>query len=93
MELLTWLIIKGGVDIEASDNKGRNIVHLAALNGHLHILQWIITHMEETAGVVEAEKFIHTIDKEQNTALHFAAQRSHVEVMYNIEQNHHSLMY
>ena len=84
-KVVRWLI-EQHVPVDARDKKGRNVFHLAALGGSHKLLRWLLTFITTTVST-EAGRAMHLCDKDNNTALHFAAQRGHVPAIeYLVEE-------
>ncbi|OQR85268.1 hypothetical protein ACHHYP_12021 [Achlya hypogyna] len=60
--------------VTAGDYRGVLCVHLAAGNGHLHLLHWLAAH----------EATLASTSTDGKTALHYAAAQGHVEVVEHL---------
>ncbi|XVF47240.1 hypothetical protein PTKIN_Ptkin03bG0093500 [Pterospermum kingtungense] len=60
-----------GVSLDSKDSQGRTALHMAAANGHLDIVQYLIG-----SGVD-----VNASNVENNTPLHWACLNGHVEVV------------
>ena len=73
---------KGVEDLNAVDGKGQNILMIAAANGHLDIVEFVLNH----GGDVNAK------DKNGKTAITLASQNGYldiVECLFNAQNNGH----
>ncbi|XP_062576109.1 putative ankyrin repeat protein RF_0381 [Saccostrea cucullata] len=71
VELVSFLIEKG-MDINTLSNNGKNILHLACLNGKLEVCEYLV------------ENYPHLLDikdKSSNTVLHAAASGGNVQIV------------
>lgn len=64
-------LVARGVDINGADYDGRTPLHLAASEGHTHIVQYLINYQAKT----------NLIDRWGNTALDDAIQNKHQEIV------------
>ncbi|KAK0601799.1 hypothetical protein LWI29_027499 [Acer saccharum] len=75
------ILVNGYPDaIVKVDKKQRNILHLAALNGNVDTVRFILT-------LDEMEYLINSPDVDQNTPLHLAARNFHTEVVNVLSKN------
>ena len=76
LELVKWLI-GAGADKEARTHEGYPILHLAVHAGKLNIIQWLISEH-----IVPIDSAVNTTTGIRNfTALHWAAQDGHLEIV------------
>ncbi|XWS71257.1 hypothetical protein CRYUN_Cryun03dG0122900 [Craigia yunnanensis] len=61
-----------GVSLDSKDSQGRTVLHMAAANGHLDIVEYLIG-----SGVD-----VNASNVENNTPLHWACLNGHVEINY-----------
>ncbi|KAJ4979220.1 hypothetical protein NE237_010000 [Protea cynaroides] len=62
------------VSIDSKDSQGRTALHMAAANGHLGIVEYLIRNGVD----------LDACNVEKNTALHWACLNGHVEVVKNL---------
>jgi len=76
-QILNFLITEGA-DIDATGKDGRTMLHLAAENGHVEIVRYLV----EEKGLDINAKY-----KDRYTPLHFAVENGHVEIVrYLVEE-------
>ena len=88
LPLFQYLVQDAGADVELLGHSNRTIVHVAAHNGQLPVIQWLF---ESYCGGKQAPNdsfcgFFGRIDHFRETALHYAAQRGNLTmVKYLVE--------
>lgn len=60
----------------AIDGRGNTALHVAAANGHLDIVDYILSLLK-----ADNREYINKINEQGNTALHWASLNGHVEVV------------
>ncbi|KAK6235472.1 hypothetical protein SCA6_010809 [Theobroma cacao] len=65
-----------GVSLDSKDSQGRTALHMAAANGHLGIVEYLIG-----SGVPLHDQDVNASNVEKNTPLHWACLNGHVEVV------------
>lgn len=89
--------VKEGAEIGAIDYERNTPLHLAALNGHTHVVNYLIHHLlkhfeAEYRGseYEEIAKYVNARNKAGNTPLHLAVLRSRKETAYALVRAGHA---
>jgi len=67
----TRVLCEGGAEVDIVDNDDRTPLHVAALNGHLEVVAYLLEKAHASANM---------LDKNDQTALHFACIGGYLEV-------------
>lgn len=62
---LQYLVDKTRADVNSLTNKGHSLLHVASLEGHTAVTQWLLTKMKKNS--------IYQISQDAATAFHYAA--------------------
>ncbi|KAE9462144.1 hypothetical protein C3L33_05936, partial [Rhododendron williamsianum] len=68
-------LASSGVFLDSKDSQGRTALHMASANGHLDIVDYLITNGVQDVNAPNVEK---------NTPLHWACLNGHIEVVKNL---------
>ncbi|KAG5513717.1 hypothetical protein PMAC_000755 [Pneumocystis sp. 'macacae'] len=66
------------IDLFQQDENGNTALHMASANGHLNIVQFLLSHLSEKD---DKSKYISIQNKQGNTPLHWASVNGHLEVV------------
>ncbi|KAK3000463.1 hypothetical protein RJ639_021519 [Escallonia herrerae] len=64
-----------GLSLDSMDSEGRTALHMASANGHVDIVDYLISNR------VFAVKDVNSSNAEKNTPLHWACLNGHVEIV------------
>ncbi|KAL5565877.1 hypothetical protein UlMin_029041 [Ulmus minor] len=64
-------LASAGVSLDSKDSQGRTALHMASANGHLSIVEFLISRKVD----------VNAVNEEKNTPLHWACLNGHIEVV------------
>ncbi|XP_064594563.1 ankyrin repeat, PH and SEC7 domain containing protein secG-like [Liolophura sinensis] len=79
LECLRCLVHRGSGDISVSTNEGTTLLHIAALRGHVNILDYILLKLGNEA--------LHVQSRDGSSLLHFAAGNGNDDVIRHLIKN------
>ncbi|CCJ28454.1 unnamed protein product [Pneumocystis jirovecii] len=66
------------IDLFQQDENGNTALHMASANGHLNIVQFLLSQLPETN---DKHKYISIQNERGNTPLHWASVNGHLEIV------------